>query len=117
MSKAIGMAGETAAKEFLLKQGLQWITSNYWCRFGEIDLIMQEGEYLVFVEVRQRRSMAYGGALASIGVTKQRKIIYSAQHYQLAQPQFSKQPCRIDVLTLQGVPPRIDWIKNAISMN
>ena len=115
MSIMIGIAGEEAAKAFLIKQGLQWITSNYHCRFGEIDLIMQEGDYLVFIEVRQRRSMAFGGALASITSAKQKKLIKSAQHYQCSHKQLSKNPCRIDVLTLQGTPPKIDWIKNAIS--
>ena len=115
MSKFKGTTGEEAAKGFLLKQGLRWIASNYSCRMGEIDLIMQEGEYLVFVEVRQRSSMAFGGALASITPAKQRKIIKAAQHFQLTQKQLSNNPCRIDVLTLQGTPPNIDWIKNAIT--
>ncbi len=115
MSISIGMAGENAAKAFLLKQGLRWITSNYHCRFGEIDLIMQDGDYLVFIEVRQRRSMAFGGALASVTWAKQKKLIKSAQHFQWTQKTLSNHPCRIDVLTLQGTPPNIDWIKNAIS--
>lgn len=114
MSISIGMAGEEAAKKFLLKQGLRWITSNYHCRFGEIDLIMRDGDYLVFIEVRQRRSMAFGGALASVTAAKQKKLIKSAQHYQWTQ-KISESLCRIDVLTLQGTPPNIDWIKNAIS--
>ena len=115
MSKQIGAAGEKAAKEFLLAQGLGWITSNYYCRFGEIDLIMQDGEYLVFIEVRQRSSMAFGGALASVTREKQKKLIKSAQYYQLTQKNQSKKPCRIDLLTLQGTPPTIDWIKNICS--
>ena len=114
MSIVIGMAGEEAAKKFLLTKGLRWITSNYHCRFGEIDLIMQDGVYLVFIEVRQRCSMTYGGALASVTWAKQKKLIKSAQHYQWTQ-KMSENPCRIDVLTLQGTPPKIDWIKNAIS--
>ena len=115
MSKLKGIVGEEAAKVFLLKQGLRWIASNYSCRMGEIDLIMQEGECLVFVEVRQRSSMAFGGALASITATKQKKIIKAAQHFQLTHKQLSNNPCRIDVLTLQGTAPNIDWIKNAIT--
>ncbi|OGV48205.1 MAG: YraN family protein [Legionellales bacterium RIFCSPHIGHO2_12_FULL_42_9] len=114
MSIVLGMAGEEAAKKFLMTQGLSWIASNYHCRFGEIDLIMQDGDYLVFIEVRQRRSMMFGGALASITDVKQKKLIKSVQHYQLTQKKLSKNPCRIDVLTLQGTPPKIDWIKNAI---
>src|SRR3990167_4768095 len=108
MSTVRGMAGEDAAKKILMTQGLGLITSNYHCRFGEIDLIMQDGDYLVFIEVRQRGSMAFGGALASITGAKQQKLIKSAQHYQCMQKKPSKNPCRIDVLTLQGTPPKID---------
>ena len=114
MSISKGILGEKAAKTFLLSQGLTWITSNYHCRFGEIDLIMQEGDYLVFVEVKQRRSMAFGGALASVTWAKQTKLIRSVKHYQWTQKR-SNNPCRIDILTLQGIPPTIDWIKNAVS--
>ena len=115
MSKLIGAEGEAAAKDFLQRLGLRWITSNYYCCFGEIDLIMLDGACLVFIEVKQRSSMAYGGALASITWAKQKKLIKSAQHYQMTQKKWSNTPCRIDVLTLQGTPPKIDWIKNAIS--
>ena len=114
MSKQIGDEAERVAKAFLIKRGLRWIMSNYHCRFGEIDLIMQEDDYLVFIEVRQRRSMRFGGALESIHRDKQRKMILSAQQFQQAHKQWSDVPCRIDVLTLQGEPPVIDWIKNAI---
>ena len=115
MSRSTGAVGELIAKQYLLAQGLRWITSNYYCLFGEIDLIMRDGEYLVFVEVKQRRSMAFGGALASVTWQKQKKIIKTAQYYQLTQKQSQNLPCRFDLLTLQGTPPIIDWIKNAIN--
>jgi putative endonuclease len=70
---------------------------------------------VVFIEVRQRRSMDFGGALASVTWHKQSKLIKTAQHFLLTHKKLSQHPCRIDVLTLQGIPPTIDWIKNAIS--
>lgn len=117
MSKVKGNLGERAAKDYLLNQGLCWIESNYSCRFGEVDLIMQERDVLVFVEVRQRASMAFGGALASVTWQKQKKLLKTIQFYQAYQKHRFKGPCRIDLLTLQGTPPEIDWIKNAISFN
>ena len=114
MSKQKGCAAEDFAKSFLMKQGLQWIMSNYHCRFGEIDLIMKDQRELVFVEVRQRRSMLFGGAAASVTWQKQKKLLLTAQHFRLVHEQWSRAPCRIDVVALQGVPPSVDWIKNAV---
>lgn len=114
MSIQIGNAGEQQAKLYLLEQGLKWIMSNYRCRFGEIDLVMQDRQDLVFVEVRQRQTMAFGGAVASVSWQKQKKLLLTAQHFQLVHERWSHVPCRIDVLALQGMPPSIDWIKNAI---
>ena len=61
MSQKTGFAAEQQACTYLRKQGLRWIESNYHCRWGEIDLIMWEANYLVFVEVRARASSSFGG--------------------------------------------------------
>ena len=64
---------------------------------------------LVFVEVRSRKNSKYGGALASISLTKQRRIVFAAQHYLL---RWSKMPpCRFDVLALEG--QSLNWYKGA----
>ncbi|MBZ0104354.1 MAG: YraN family protein [Sulfuricella denitrificans] len=106
-----GKAAENTAASFLQSQGLRLVERNYRCRMGEVDLIMEHGDTLVFVEVRLRRSERYGGAAASITGHKQRKLIHAAQHYL---QQITKQPpCRFDALLLDGA--RIEWIKDAFS--
>lgn len=109
---ADGDAAEQHAAEFLLGQGLQLLARNYRSRFGEIDLIMRDGETLVFVEVRLRRNPRFGGAAASIDTRKQHRLILTAQRYLAQLSQIP--PCRFDVVLLdnaQGRKP--EWLKNA----
>lgn len=116
MSKQIGDLGEKTAKIYLMQQGLQWVESNFACRMGEIDLIMLDGACLVFVEVRQRRTAIYGGALASVDRKKQIKLLQVAQYYQQARAVYKQHPCRIDVVAIDGEPQQITWIQNAITL-
>lgn len=113
MSQKIGFAAENYARNYLMQQGLSWVTSNYRCRVGEIDLIMRDREYFVFVEVRARRMDGYGSAVESINFSKRQKLIRTASFYLMKHRLYEKYPSRFDVLSLQGVPPQIDWIKNA----
>lgn len=106
-----GKQAEDHAATFLQGQGLRLVARNYRCRMGEIDLIMEHGGTLVFVEVRLRRSESFGGAAASITGHKQRKLIHAAQHY--LQQQTRQPPCRFDALLLDGL--KIEWIKDAFS--
>ena len=107
-----GKAAEDLAARYLLDQGLQLITRNYRCRFGEIDLIMRDGKTTVFAEVRLRGNQRFGGAAASVTTQKQRRLIASAQHYLTGQR--TPPLCRFDVITLDGLEPsRINWIKDA----
>lgn len=88
------------------------LETNYRCRFGEIDLIARDGETLVFVEVRMRRSQAFGGAAASVTPAKQRRLVQAARHYLAGRR--SMPACRFDVLLLDGLDGRnIEWLKNA----
>ena len=109
-----GMKAEAYARTYLVKQGLTWIMSNYACRMGEIDLVMQSarGE-LVFVEVRRRTSDAFGGALQSVTLSKQKKLMKAASHYLIAHPTQGQQGVRFDVIALDGSPPRVTWVKQA----
>ena len=92
------------------------MTSNYRTRRGEIDLVMQEGDTLVFVEVRYRKNTDYGSAIETIGHDKQGRILSTVQHYMMEHDTHS--PVRIDVV---GMTPAEDdeyeyeWIKNAIT--
>lgn len=113
MSIKKGVLAEQWACDYLVSQGLRWVSSNYRCRMGEIDLIMRDGEYLVFVEVRARVSQAFGGALASVTLAKQKKLLKTAQIYTMNHPMRDQQALRFDVLSLDGNPPVVTWIKNA----
>lgn len=107
-----GSDAEKKAATYLQRQGLALLTQNYRCRFGEIDLIMSEGETLVFVEVRLRKSNAFGGAAASITTAKKMKLLRTARHYLSG---LGHEPaCRFDAVLMTGInPPKIEWIRNA----
>lgn len=110
--KSRGDAAERAAERHLLRHGLRLIERNHRCRMGEIDLVMRDGETLVFVEVRMRSNAGFGGAAASIVRSKQQRIVRAAQHFLagLAEPP----PCRFDVVLVEGVSAaRIEWLRNA----
>lgn len=106
-----GEASESLAAEFLRANGLIVTERNYHCRFGEIDLVAQDGKTLVFVEVRQRRSEEFGGARESITAAKRRRLITAARHY-LAR-RHGAPPCRFDAVFIRGEPPEIEWVRNA----
>ena len=105
-----GQAGEDAALTHLKQHGLRLVQSNFRCKVGEIDLIMQDGASLVFVEVRKRADARHGGAAASVTYAKQRRLIRAAQFYL----QRYKMPpaCRFDVVAIDG--DNMNWLKNAI---
>ena len=117
MSQQMGFAAEEHAREYLCAQGLTWLESNYRCRLGEIDLIMRDKAYLVFVEVRARASNKYGGAVESITHNKRQKLLRTATLYLQTKKLYDKQLSRFEVLSLDGVPPQITWIKNAFGVD
>lgn len=121
MSRKLGQQAEKIACVYLEKQGLKPVTQNYHCRRGEIDLVMLDGETLVFVEVRARRSDRFGSALESITPDKQSRIIATAQHY--LQQHRLQQNCRFDVVTLRTTSADnmqnhqvSDWIRDAFQL-
>lgn len=116
---AIGAAGEDAAQAYLLAHGLKAMARNVRYRFGEIDLIARDGNTLVFVEVRQRRDNAFGGAAASVDRRKCARIARAASAWLAAQPALAQLPCRFDVIALSGErdSARIDWIRNAFTLD
>ncbi len=109
-----GTKVETAVCRYLQQQGLKLLTRNYHSRGGEIDLIMQHGSVLVFIEVRFRQSAAFGTAAETVNRTKQSRLIHTAELF-LQQHQGQHDSCRFDVV---GVSPvgngyRMQWIQNA----
>ena len=115
-TKAVGEDGESRALAHLLSQGLTLVQRNYrvaagpHARGGEIDLIVRERDgTLVFVEVKSRKTGRFGGAAASVSVTKQRSLIFAARCYLRA---FASPPaCRFDVVAIEG--ERIEWLRGA----
>jgi putative endonuclease len=115
-TKQVGDAAEARALDYLQRRGLVPVARNYrvargpHAPGGEVDLIVRERDgTLVFVEVRARRDASHGGAAASIGATKRRRLVRAAQHYLLRLP--SPPPCRFDVVTVEG--DTVEWLRGA----
>ena len=116
-SQQAGFAAEASARDYLISQGLCWVASNYRSRAGEIDLIMQDKKYLVFVEVRARTSAKFGSALESVTWQKRQKIIKTALHYMTSNNLYNKYSCRFDVVSIQGACQEMAWVKNAFGLD
>lgn len=110
LKSLLGQSAEVRAEAFLKTHGLTFVARNWRCRFGEIDLVMQDGATLVFVEVRLRNRSDFGGAAASVTRVKQKKLLAAARQYLTTLKTLP--PCRFDVIALTvNTPP--EWIKNA----
>ena len=113
-----GQYAEQIALNYLQQKGLTKLQSNFSCKFGEIDLIMHDNEFLIFVEVRYRKQTQFGHPLETIDFAKQKKIIKTIQYFLMKYPKYNHLPCRIDAIGLnsqtQSGNEEIDWVKNAI---
>lgn len=110
-SSSRGVKYERQALVFLQQQGLLLVCKNFYCRFGEIDLIMSDDDTLVFIEVRYRKNEKYGGATASVTRQKQQKLIKTAKHYL---SQLESEPyCRFDVIAISEESVKPQWIQDA----
>ena len=107
-----GAQWEEHALDYLRRQGLRLVEANFCCKGGEIDLVMRDGESLVFVEVRQRENRFHGGAAASITPAKIRRLVRAAQTYLLRFPRLP--PCRFDVVAIDG--GQLEWLRNVIEV-
>ena len=112
-TKSRGDAAEEAALAYLQDKGLRLLQRNYRTPGrggGEIDLIMQLPDTtVVFVEVRQRATRGFGGAAASVGTVKQRRIIFAARHYLMRWRQLP--PARFDVVVVEA--EGLQWLQAA----
>ena len=106
-----GREAEALAASFIERHGLKVVARNYRCRFGEIDLIAQDGATLVFLEVRLRTRPDFGTAAESINAAKQRKLVAAARH-DLARGGVDR-PCRFDAFLI-GADGAVEWLKNVI---
>lgn len=111
-NRAHGNRAELFACQYLEKHGLKLVIQNFHSRFGEIDLIMADGNVIVFVEVRQRKQ-GIDNAIESITPAKQKKLILTAQYYLLKAN--NNVNCRFDIIALDG-ENKVEWIKNVICL-
>lgn len=111
-----GQQAEQWAERHLLEQGLEVIARNWRCKRGELDLVMLDGDTVVFVEVRYRLHSQWGGAAGSVDARKRRKLVLAAQFFLLQEPRWADSPCRFDVVALEGSDPStagLNWLRSA----
>ncbi|MEH6825418.1 MAG: YraN family protein [Motiliproteus sp.] len=117
MSKLKGEKIEQQVEQYLQQQGLHSLRRNFSAACGEIDLIMQQQQTLVFVEVRFRRTARYGSAAESVNVSKQRRICKTAALFLQQHPQYQNYQCRFDVVACHpdnsSQTLQIEWLNNA----
>ncbi len=112
---ARGKLAEDLAFGYLLELGLKPLARNYRCLCGEIDIIMQDDEIVVYIEVRYRKNKHYIDPVETIDVGKRNRIIKTSLHFMQSNRSAAKSPCRFDVITVSEnlTTPEIKWIKNA----
>ena len=112
---ARGADAEQAAADHLGRAGLSLLARNYRSRHGEIDLVMQEGAVLVFVEVRYRARSDYGLPAETVDRRKQARLRATAEHFLQRRARRCNSPCRFDIVAVtpgrEG--PRVEWLRDA----
>ena len=113
--RKVGSVWETVVENHLHGVGLKTLAHNFYSCYGEIDLVMRERDCIVFVEVRYRQSPLRGDGIASVGMTKRKKLIRTASMFLRSRPALSNAPCRFDVIGCSGTPqqPEFDWVRGA----
>ena len=113
-----GRHWEQVAESFLSRQGLKLLERNFRCRFGEIDLVMNEDVQLVFIEVRYRNSTGKGGGAETVDLRKQQRIIKASAAFLAMHPRYATRICRFDVISIDRVRGHaaIEWIRNAFEL-
>ncbi|WP_397572103.1 YraN family protein [Silanimonas sp.] len=115
-AQQLGDAGEQAALAFLVARGLRPLARNVRFKGGELDLVMLDGETLVFVEVRRRGRSDFGDALDSVDARKARKLVLAARLYLQREPRHARRDCRFDVVGFDdGEEAR--WVRGAFSLD
>ncbi len=118
-NKTVGHDGEIFTKNYLMNQGLKFKKSNYYSRYGEVDIIFEDDKYIIFVEVKTRKKSSMIRGVESVDKNKRIKIIKTAMVY-LSEYQSDKQP-RFDVSEVItnniGFPENINYYKNAFGMD
>ena len=110
-TRQIGTLYEEKTALYLSKQGIKITEKNFTCKYGEIDLIGKDGDYIVFIEVKYRKNNAAGGPSYAVDHKKQNRICRAADVYLLKNGYGFSLPCRFDVVLVTG--ERMEYIKNA----
>jgi putative endonuclease len=117
-AKTLGDLGEQKAVEYLLEQGFVILERNYRAGHGEIDIVAQEGEYLVFVEVKTCHSTSFGEPEAWVTPLKQKRMISAARKYRIHH-QVWDADCRYDIIAFRFANDKmlINHIRDAFWVN
>ena len=116
--RIFGQEGEAEAERYLRRKGYRIVARNIRSSLGELDLVAEDGQTLVFIEVKARRSGAYGGAVHAVHRQKQQKLVRLASQF-LAQRHWMERSCRFDVVLLEGTETaglRVEHIQNAFEV-
>lgn len=112
----VGRKAEQIALDYLLARKLRLIARNFYCRVGEIDLVMEDGSCLVFIEVRYRKPNRFASAALSVNLRKQRKLIKAASFFLCRNTRLADRVVRFDVVALDGPSESestLQWLRDA----
>ena len=115
-AQSTGEAAEQAAARFIERQGLSIVARNFRRRAGELDIVARTRSALLIIEVRTRRSEAFGGAAASVDFRKRQRIIRAAALLLQTRPDLAALPVRFDVVVVHNPHSeqvRVEWIQHA----
>ena len=114
---ATGKLGEDLAVAYLRKVGYRILAQNYRCLYGEVDIIAEDGNVIVFIEVKSRKSETFGDPQEAVGLEKQKKLSRISLHY-LQQKRLEICNARFDVVAVKLLPDgtRIELIRNAFNL-
>ena len=118
MTYSSGAYWEERARKLIESRGATVIARNYTCRFGEIDLIALDIEWLAFIEVRYRSRSDFGSALASVSPAKQQKVLMTAQIFLASHEDYCNRYCRFDIIAFDGPRGSVSaqWLKRGFGL-
>ncbi|HEU0154286.1 MAG TPA: YraN family protein [Arenimonas sp.] len=116
--QALGAAAEAAALRHLEAAGLVLLARNARFKVGELDLVMRDGDTVVFVEVRLRNATHFGDGFASVDRRKRQRMVRAAQAWLAARPALARHPCRLDVVSARAEDGAhaLDWQRDAFTL-
>lgn len=117
--QALGAAAEAAALRHLEDAGLRLLARNARFKVGELDLVMRDGDTVVFVEVRLRRNARFGDGFDSVDRRKRQRVVRAAMAWLAARPALADQACRLDVVSVGAGPEGagLDWQRGAFTLD